>query len=473
MKRIASSLFALLLVAGCAWGDAPAPPAPVTAPTTASPDNATEDTLVPDDQPAPGATAAVEREAVAGGFRLGPFTQVKNIRWLDESRIYAAFLESPGETLGTVALAGGGVQPLAVNTREPFYVNEPVLSGTSVLYSDAYVIWLQTPGAKPTKVGQGWWPSVSPDGTRVVGYGRSGRGFFTDLRSGKGHALEVPATSGGPGSDVWSPDGRRYLVQGRPGEPVPGFYFFDEDGEPVESFAESGFLSFSAAWSPDAKHIAFLSLPLKPGEDAPSYDGVLIPIAPRVGLLDVATGMASYFTVPGKVFRSPLLWSPDGQKVAVTAGEQVAGEFSPEVRGGSVYVADLSAGTITPAFAPVPPERTINALAWSPDSRSLLYLTGANLEPNIYAVTTGGVLPGESIWLNGERLLAVALTEEAPRQNRLYLTDRNGEVLRTLASGSISGIGQLALSPDGRHLAFAWRSQQRGAGEYLMVLQLD
>lgn len=398
--------------------------------------------------------------AVDGGFRVGPFDQVGNVRWASGDQVYASFRLGGRETLGTVATQDGSLAVLAES--DGFYINEPVLGGRAALFSGVVqgrnAHWLQRPNEEPVHVSEGWQWQVSPDGTRVVDYVRSGEATFVDLRTGAAHRLESPTSYGSNRLDSWAPDGSRYLVQASRDDEAPGFYLLDADGRPAGAWSEPGRYAMWARWSPDSQHVAFLSIPLTERYRKHPEAFFEPELAPRLGVLDVRTGKARYFEAPGRVLAGPLVWSPDSNQVAVRAGALTDDGVAAGIRGERICVADLSTGALIPVSDAVEEGAFLVPGDWAPDSGSLLaqtrWLSGGKVET---ALLTPGAAPvslkGEAVWVN-DRMLAVVEQTLAPElRSRLTLADRQGHELKTLAEGG--EVHSVTVSPDRAHVAFA------------------
>lgn len=482
MRRIAALMVsAVLLTAGCTSSPAPVP-APVPAPTAPVPPPAPAAPA-----PTPPATpeaAPVQREALPDGFRVGPYSQILNLQWVGADRVYGVFRGTTEEALSLVNLKDGLPQPLiAVPADRPFYINEPVLDGTAVLFSGlAPGHWLKPAVGKAVQIAEGSQWQVSPDRTRVVSYRKGQAGWFVDLRTGESHQAEAPGFYGSNAWDAWSPDGARYLVQSQRTDPVPGFYLLDQSARRLSTWHEPGYYSFWAVWAPDSRQIAFLSVPMDTVYPKHPEAWAERQLAPRLGVLDLASGKARYFAMPDTVLGgAPLLWSPDSTKIANLCGGLAIKEQVADMAAQRVCVADLKAGTITaltdPTAAPaLKPGGRLVLDSWAPDGRSLLYavyVDPSSLPAFQMISATGGSdapvsIPGTRVtWINNDQLAVV----DALGYGTLTLHDRQGKLLRELARGK--DIGWLALSPERTHLAYTISLGTRNAGDppstYLVV----
>lgn len=481
MRRIAALVVGgVLLAAGCADNPAPAPPSvfvpapPETPPVAVTPEPT---------PPAPPEAATVQREAVPGGFRVGPYKSVGNLQWVGEDRVYAVFREPTRESLALVHLKDGLPQPLtAVSADRAFYINEPVLDGTAVLFSGlAPGHWLKPAVGDAVRIADGSQWQVSPDRTRVVSYAKGEAGWFVDLRTGESHQAEAPGFYGSNVWDAWSPDGTRYLVQTRRSDPVPGFYLLDQSARRLSTWHEPGYYSLWAAWAPDSRQVAFLSVPMETVYPKHPEAWAEPQLAPRLGVLDLAPGKARYFSLADKVLGDgPILWSPDSTKLAVTCGDLAITEVQAAMQAQRLCVADLKTGAVTALTSPtdkpeIKPGGRLVLDSWSPDSKSILYAVYAEPSslPEYRIISASGgapvPLPGNHIyWVDNERMAVV----DGLGYGTLSLHDRQGKLLQELARGQ--DISWVTVSPTRSHLAYTISTGGRNAGDppstYLVVV---
>ncbi|MFZ5827027.1 MAG: hypothetical protein ACOY94_22255 [Bacillota bacterium] len=397
------------------------------------------------------------------------------------------FTFDEGQVLGTVSLDRSTLTPI-VSQREGFYASQPILDGSAFLFDrvgpGTAGQWLKEGNQEPRLLVQGPYRHVSPDGTRLVSYSPQGT-IFVDLRTGSRHVMDTPGDVGRMAAvlNSWSADGRRFLVQAGRDNPVPGFHFFDQQGRPAGNFAEPGFYSMWATWSPDARYVAFLSIPID--VTYPSGEGMFEPaVAPRLGLLDVESGKASYISVEGLVAAGPLLWSPDGRHVAVRLGRLATENHMARILEESVYVVEPSPNQLHrvagPAAASTGGYLTVES--WAPDGRSLLIRSVRQGQEERYSVVHLGdghtsEIPGEAVWIDFRRLAAVERGEAPHYGQTLHLVDDRGEVLSTVVAGT--RIAFLTPHPAGTHLAFmvdTWKGTRKlgdPPATYLYVVRTD
>ena len=131
----------------------------------------------------------------------------------------------------------------------------PVGLGGKILFTteakppDINVFIANLDGSDPRGLVSDYYPSLSPDGTKVLFSADTGLNVF-DINSGKAKALEV--ISGGM-SNSWSPDGSRILLD----NPPDGLYVVNADGTGLQKIETGSPRINPIGWLPDNQTIVF------------------------------------------------------------------------------------------------------------------------------------------------------------------------------------------------------------------------
>jgi len=211
------------------------------------------------------------------------------------------------------------------------------------------------------------WPSLGPD---AIVFENGGQLHVLNLASETTTALDIQVPDDLPQirkelKDVsgriqgfsLSPTGKRALFAAR-GEifTVPA-----KHGSVRDLTHTSGIAERDPAWSPDGKHIIYLS------DETGEYELTL--------RSSDGKGQPKQITEGGSTFRSNPVWSPDSNQIA----------FSDKT--GSLYIADVNSADV--AFVDKDEWSTLSSYAWSPDSRWLTYAkNGANRHGNVMIYDT-------------------------------------------------------------------------------------
>ncbi len=204
-------------------------------------------------------------------------------------------------------------------------------------------------------------------------------------------------------------------------------------------------------WSPDGKRIAFLRAAEKDGKVQP----------PQIYVLDMAGGEARALTALAKA-ATGIQWSPDGKTIAFTStvipGEKVEEKSDVRVITKAVYRANgggyLEAGrpaqlwTVDVAEGAQPKRLARSDFAqtnprWSPDGKEIYYTTTPDKEP-YYA-------------------------EPRAEIHRVQVASGDTTVVAKVAGG----VNALAISPDGKSMAFVGSNPAGNNGKPLSYSQPD
>ena len=295
-------------------------------------------------------------------------------------------------------------------------------------------------------------PALSPDGKQVAFQwnGEDGRNWDIYVKLiGETNALRLTTDALVDSDPCWSPDGRRIAFKRRGADGTYAVLTMSPLGGTEQKLAALPALLPGISWSPDGQWLAVArGRPSAADKD----DSAGIYLVPAPG------GDPVRVTSPRPPLRdlSPI-FSPDGGSLAFvrSMGTNMAGEvfIQPLARDGAV-TSDPRQITHSGAL--------IEALAWHPDGRSVVYASQpAIMLCYLYRVSIGGDAPPERIELAGPS----AFTPSAsPGINRLVFRRRStdwdvwhlqpgGVAVPVIRSSFSDFLPQL--SPDARRVVFS------------------
>lgn len=207
--------------------------------------------------------------------------------------------------------------------------------------------------------------SPSPDRSRaafIPGPGLRSDVWILDLRTGERRQL----TTGLPARcAAWSPDGRRIaaLVTSQTSRLADDIAIVAADTGQIELLIGAGEFDLDhPAWSPDGQRLAFtVSQSVVASVQPPAWRLVIS----RIELFDFRDRRRALLLdlLPESVFASDLAYSPDGRTLLFVTG----GPWSGSIRG----LSGASSATITQGHAP----------AWHPDGRTLAFARSYDCPP--------------------------------------------------------------------------------------------
>ncbi len=241
-------------------------------------------------------------------------------------------------------------------------------------------------------------PRISPDGRSVV-FVVTQVDMKTNFRNSD---LWIVATGGGEprpltlspkrdDSPQWSNDGKKVaFISDRDGRAQ--VYVMRIDGGEAERVTDVKTAAQSFAWSPDGKRIAYIaadSVPeAKEKEKKDGFDQIVVDADyqfAHIYLIDLSSSSNNEIPKPikltdGALHITELDWSPDGRYIAFTA------RSTPKLADGStteLYAID--AGNKQPAQPGklTNNDRAESNIAWSPDGKTLSYLSTSDKYPTI------------------------------------------------------------------------------------------
>jgi dipeptidyl aminopeptidase/acylaminoacyl peptidase len=228
--------------------------------------------------------------------------------------------------------------------------------------------------------------AISPDGSRVAWVQSSepvgGSAIYVqDLKSPGSKPRRISAGAGLHAASedtlAWSPDSKHLaFLSDVESDGQSNFYLADMDGGTARKLTSlKGFLD-DPAWSPDGKTLAFLFT-----ENAARAAGPLMPMVPETGVIDqtiyeqrlttVDTGSGKVRQLsPPDMYVYQYDWSPDGKTFAAIAGHG-AGDANWYVA--QLYTLTAEGGDLKPVHKP---PLQIAGPRWSPDGKSIAFIGG-------------------------------------------------------------------------------------------------
>ncbi|HET7205625.1 MAG TPA: S9 family peptidase [Terriglobales bacterium] len=226
--------------------------------------------------------------------------------------------------------------------------------------------------------------AISPDASRVAWVehlsGAEGNGIFVvDRRQPSAKPQRVTASPSGhdEGHIAWSPDGKHLAFLSDSGsEGQLQLYVSNVDGKAARKLTSlTGFLDLPA-WSPDGKSIAILFT-----EDAPRAAGPLMPMTPETGVIADKVYEQRLATVsvdkgnvqqisPADMYVYEYDWSPDSKSLVMTAAHG-SGDANWYVA--QLYTLPASGGDMKAIYKP---PLQIAGPRWSPDGANIAFIAG-------------------------------------------------------------------------------------------------
>ena len=322
-----------------------------------------------------------------------------------KAELYA--LDADGTGLRRLTTSGGRVSTYS------WAPDGRSLAYERVRTSESQIFVVSSDGTGSRRLATGYQPRWSPDGQSVAYVCR-------DIRTGDSVCI-VPTRGGKPtrvvsdgSAPAWSPDGTKiaFLRYSK------GLFVVDVASRSTRRLVATEDSLYPPEWSPDGTRIAFARYrePLE---------------------LYVVNGDGTGDLNLGPIARPGLAWSPDSSTIAVSGTRTEPIELIPTAGG--------ARRELQPGWSP----------AWSPDGRSLVYVT---------PVAGGEYGGGEIARIAGDGSLATTLTQTpqpAPERNAVDIRDaKRGSVV---ASFNTEGVPH-ALALSGSRVALLFyktRSQSR------------
>jgi len=355
----------------------------------------------------------------------------------------------------------------------------PLEQGAAITEAGTYVVDIES--GRAWKVAEFATAQWSPDESTLMILASSIEVSIDLVGIEEGSAVRI--LSDNVAAAAWSPDGSRIAFSGHTNG-TKGLYVINSDGSGVKQLSEKE--PHALEWSPRGDHLAFL--------DSPDHVYVLeVASGQTIDLADVGgyalawspTGTELAFTNDSGLYvydaetgdrrqlavgpsEGPILWSPDGSRIAFRFGPRVA--LTRDIDAGNpkagfrIFRVVKVGGSGEPK--PLPPARS---LSWSPDGKKIVYLSEGCItgDWDLYTIDPDGgssarlTITPEAFeegpfWSPASNIIAFITDHD----DLMLLNAESGE-FRTLASGGPQSGGpgihlhDPPWSHDGRYIQFS------------------
>jgi dipeptidyl aminopeptidase/acylaminoacyl peptidase len=223
-------------------------------------------------------------------------------------------------------------------------------------------------------------PDWSPDGRQLVfarGNGSASNIWITDADGSGGRALTPDTERCGPclyqDWTRWSPDGQSIAFVNQEFDISrhlrSDLAIADVATGAVRTVVSSDTQKFSSpSWSPDGSRIVLSVATYRTLATADRDDSSLLSL--ELAIVDVSAAEPALVPIPGlPALPGRPAWSPDGTRIAFTAGDSGSGS--------AIYTASPDGGDVV-ELDRTPPGAVLETPAWTPDGQHVLYVTSAS-----------------------------------------------------------------------------------------------
>jgi Tol biopolymer transport system component len=323
-------------------------------------------------------------------------------------------------------------------------------------------------------------PFWSPDGKRIAFESYRADGMFSQIYVMDADGSNVVQLTNGDTFhqfqylNPWSPDGKKLLFkESNPQDGSLALYTVNIDGRNKTFIAKIPDLGSGPSWSPDGKHVAFITTSVQP---EPADRTVF-----RIYVVNAKGGKPTNATkllpLDEDLLSYEYTWSPDGQSIIFIAS-RIPGEDSESKY--STYVAGLDGKALKEKAT----SSTLMHSWWNgtafitgPDGSTLMWLHSDGTSNTFHPFLICQIPVNSNTSLIAKRSASgnLIISVDCPNNDLwFYWANSNGETIKQLFKSPISGrnggINHILWSPDDKYVAVTIFSS---GTTYLYVINID